>query len=190
MYDKIVDKKAAALQATLALISEQGFHATPMSQIAQQANIGVGTIYRYFPSKEALINSLYIHVKTRAARYVFETYSEDMPVKQSFIILLRTIIDYFIENPMDFLFMQQYENSPLITDETRQEGLKMFVQASNLFLRAQEQGLLKELPMDIINAIAFGATKSLANLYLFSAEKPKEEALAAGVEAIWDSIRR
>ncbi|VBB04970.1 tetr bacterial regulatory protein hth signature [Lucifera butyrica] len=190
MQEKIQDKKAAVLQATLELISEQGFHATPMSQIAQKANIGVGTIYRYFPSKEDLINSLYIQVKSRLAQFVFKNYSENMPVRRSFIILLRSIVDYFIENPKEFLFMEQYANSPMITVATRQEGLRMFEPASKLFIRAKEETLLKDLPMEMINTLAFGATKALVNLYLFSEVKPDSATLDKGVEAVWDTIRR
>jgi len=57
MKEKVQDKKALVLQATLELISEQGFYATPMSQIAKKANVAVGTIYLYFPNKEGLINT-------------------------------------------------------------------------------------------------------------------------------------
>ncbi len=190
MQEKIQDKKAALLQATLELISEQGFHGTPMSQIAQKANIGVGTIYRYFSSKEELINSLYIQVKFRLAQFVLKNYSENISVHQRFIILLRTIIDYFIENPMEFLFMEQYAHSPLITAATRKEGLRMLDVASNLFIRAKEEELLKDLPLEMINTLAFGGMKAIVNLYLFSEVKPDDATLDAGVEAIWDGIRR
>ena len=190
MREKIQDKKTAVLQATLELIAEQGFHGTPMSQIAQKANIGVGTIYRYFPSKEDLINELYIQVKSRLTHFVFKNYSENMPVRESFIILFRTVIDYFIENPMDFLFMEQYDNSPLITVATRQESMRIFESASNLFIRAKEEALLRDLPTQMIHTLACGATKALANLYLFSEVKPDSATLDKGVEAVWDTISR
>ncbi|MDD3040845.1 TetR/AcrR family transcriptional regulator [Bacteroides sp.] len=184
------DKKAAVLAATLELISEQGFHGTPMSQIAQKANIGVGTIYRYFPSKENLINELYIHVKARLASYVFKNYIENMPVRKSFLHLLRTIVDYFLKNPIDFLFMEQYATSPLITVATRQEGLRMFEAATKLFIRAKEEELIKDLPLDLINTFTYGATRSLVSMYLFSDDKPSDEILNEGIVAIWDGIRK
>jgi AcrR family transcriptional regulator len=43
------------MYATLKLITEHGFHATPVSMIASEAGVGAGTIYRYFESKEAII---------------------------------------------------------------------------------------------------------------------------------------
>jgi len=58
MTPKIVDKekrKKEIIEATLELFSEKGYEATSMSQIAELAGIGKGTIYEYFESKEELI---------------------------------------------------------------------------------------------------------------------------------------
>lgn len=184
------DKKAAALKATLELISEQGFHGTPMSQIAQRANIGVGTIYRYFDSKEDLINELYIDLKARLTRYVVRDYSEGMPVHEGFILLFRNVIRYFIDHPAELLFLEQYENSPLITPATREASLRMVGAADNLFARAIEQKLLKELPAEVMGALISGAVSSLAKLYLSGAVQLDEDTLTAGLEAIWDAIKR
>ena len=190
MKEKLQDKKAAALKATLELISEQGFHGTPMSQIAQRANVGVGTIYRYFSSKEDLINALYIDIKTRLVRYTIRNYSESMPVREGFLLLLRNIVDYFIENPAELLFIEQYANSPLITATTREEGLRTFEPVNNLFKCAREENLLKELPMEMLCALAYGATISLVKFYLSSEVKLDEPSLTAGLDAIWDAIKR
>jgi len=37
--------------AALELIAEHGFHGVPAASIADQAGVGVGTIYRYFENK-------------------------------------------------------------------------------------------------------------------------------------------
>jgi len=190
MQDKPQDKKSAVLWATLELISEQGFQGTPMSQIAQRANIGVGTIYRYFSSKEDLINALYIDVKARLVQYTLRNYLESMPVRESFLLILRNIVDYFVEKPAELLFMEQYANSPLITAATHEEGLRMFEPVNNLFKCAREEHLLKELPMEMLNTLAFGATISLAKLWLFGEVKLDSTILDAGLDAIWDAIKR
>lgn len=190
MEEKLSDKKAAALKATLELISEQGFHGTPMSQIAQRANVGVGTIYRYFSGKEDLINALYIDVKSRLARYTLHNYAESMAVHESFILLLRNIVDYFRANPQELLFMEQYANSPLITADTHEEGLRMFEPVNNMFKRAREENLLKELPMEMLSTLAYGATISLVKLCLSGKVKLEEASLDAGVDAIWDAIKK
>ncbi|BBB90746.1 MAG TPA: TetR/AcrR family transcriptional regulator [Methylomusa anaerophila] len=189
MPEKILDKKAAVLRATLELIAEQGFHGTPMSQIAQRANIGVGTIYRYFASKEDLINALYLEVKTCLVRHIVRNYSETMPAREGFLVIVHNIIEYFRENPADLLFIEQYANSPLITAANREEGMRIYGPVWNLFKRAQAESLLKDLPLDMISSMTYGAAVSIVKLYFFGAA-PDKRTLDAAVEAIWDAIRR
>ncbi|MCJ7500817.1 TetR/AcrR family transcriptional regulator, partial [bacterium] len=53
------DKRQAIMEAALDLFVELGFHGAPTSLIAKRAGVGVGTIYRYFQSKEELIHRIY-----------------------------------------------------------------------------------------------------------------------------------
>lgn len=190
MKEKIQDKKIAVLQAALELISEQGFQGTPMSQIAEKANVGMGTIYRYFSGKEDMINALYINVKIRLAHCALTGYSEGMPVRESFLLLLHNIADFFIDNPAELFFIEQYSNSPLITNVTREEGFRMLEQVHNIFKRAREENLLKKLPIEIISTLAYGAILSLVKLWLSNKESLSKTDFDAGVAAIWDAVKR
>ena len=58
MTPKIVDKdqrKGEIAHAALGLFAKNGFESTSISQIAEAAGIGKGTVYEYFESKEELI---------------------------------------------------------------------------------------------------------------------------------------
>lgn len=50
-----VQKKERMLRAARKLFTEQGFERTTMQKIADEANVGVATLFRYFPKKELLI---------------------------------------------------------------------------------------------------------------------------------------
>jgi AcrR family transcriptional regulator len=50
-----VEKRDAILAAALRLIARFGLHNTPMSAVAREAGVAVGTVYLYFPSKEELL---------------------------------------------------------------------------------------------------------------------------------------
>ena len=55
----VKNKRDDVIQATLEIIAENGFHNAPTSLIADRANVGMGTIYRYFKSKDELIHAIY-----------------------------------------------------------------------------------------------------------------------------------
>jgi len=54
-----VQRVAELLDAGAALFSELGYDATTMTQIAQRANASIGSLYQFFPSKEALAEALF-----------------------------------------------------------------------------------------------------------------------------------
>jgi AcrR family transcriptional regulator len=50
------------------LIAERGYEATTLRDIAKDANVSVGLLYRYFPSKQAVVIALYDELSTEYAR--------------------------------------------------------------------------------------------------------------------------
>ncbi len=69
---KQVDKREAILAAALKLFAERGFYGTPVPLIAQGAQVGAGTIYRYFSNKNSLVNELYRHWKSALSQALTE----------------------------------------------------------------------------------------------------------------------
>src|SRR3984885_9492379 len=51
------DRRKRILDATLALASKGGYEAVQMRTVAEQADVALGTLYRYFPSKIHLLVS-------------------------------------------------------------------------------------------------------------------------------------
>ena len=106
-------KRQNILDTTLSLVVTQGLHATPMAQIAKDADVAAGTIYHYFSSKEKLIHELYktIHVELEE---VMKLDDVDLNAYTSeFSSLCLRIFKFLIQNPLKFYFLQQYENSPV-----------------------------------------------------------------------------
>ena len=48
-------KRKAILKAGMDVIAEAGFHAAKIAKIAERACVATGSIYRYYPNKEAII---------------------------------------------------------------------------------------------------------------------------------------
>src|ERR1051325_2989498 len=51
------DRRKRILDATLALASKGGYDAVQMRTVAERADVALGTLYRYFPSKIHLLVS-------------------------------------------------------------------------------------------------------------------------------------
>ncbi len=87
-------------------------------------------------------------------------------------------------------FHEQYSNSPLITQETRGEALKIAEPIEELFQRARAGNLLKDLPDDTLMTLLIGAVFSLVKLYIAAGMPVRDESLTAETDAIWDMIKK
>ncbi|HEY5924447.1 MAG TPA: TetR/AcrR family transcriptional regulator [Kofleriaceae bacterium] len=59
------DKRRRILDAALRTFAARGYHGTSVPEVAVAAGVGVGTLYRYFEDKNALVNELYRDAKQR-----------------------------------------------------------------------------------------------------------------------------
>ncbi len=62
------DRRTAILDAAQRCFSRDGFHQASMQQICAEAGMSPGNLYRYFPSKEAIIAGIVERNRAEAAR--------------------------------------------------------------------------------------------------------------------------
>ena len=55
-----VDKRRQILDAAVTVFARQGFHATRVSDIADEAGVAYGLVYHYFNSKDQVLNELFL----------------------------------------------------------------------------------------------------------------------------------
>jgi AcrR family transcriptional regulator len=66
------DTVAVLLDATEIVLARRGFLATTTNKVAQAAGVSIGTLYHYFPSKEALIEAVVHRMWQREALALYE----------------------------------------------------------------------------------------------------------------------
>jgi len=55
-----VDKRRQILDAAVRVFARQGFHATRVADIADEAGVAYGLVYHYFRSKDDVLNELFV----------------------------------------------------------------------------------------------------------------------------------
>ncbi|MBA4208778.1 MAG: TetR/AcrR family transcriptional regulator [Parvibaculum sp.] len=87
---RLAETRAAILAAARGLVAEGGFAAVQMSEIAKQAGVATGTLYRYFSSKEALCRELFREVSAREMGMLATIASSHEPASERLVKVLRT----------------------------------------------------------------------------------------------------
>jgi AcrR family transcriptional regulator len=190
MTETTDDKQTAILKATLELISENGFHGTPMSLVAQEAGVGVGTIYRYFSGKEELINALYLHVKTHLTQALLAGYDESLPIRTRFNKIWFNLAHYYLDHPKELRFLEQYAKSPYINKSTKIEGDQIWQPLLAFIRYAQEQQVVKNIPFEILLSMVHGPIVSLVMFHLTEDFVLDDATLSMAADAAWDAVKR
>jgi TetR/AcrR family transcriptional regulator, cholesterol catabolism regulator len=94
------DRRKRILDATLALAAKGGYDAVQMRTVAEQANVALGTLYRYFPSKIHLLVSALAREFERTQQKLDRTpIPGDTPYERMLYVLGR-ITQYMQRDPM------------------------------------------------------------------------------------------
>ncbi len=186
---KSIDKRNALIKATIELVNNNGFHATPMSKIAKMANVSPATIYLYFDNKQDLLNKTYIEVKAKYTKYAFETYNKSMPVKEGFEIIWKRIAHFKLKDCENAMFLAQCDNTPIIDEASRQEGIKHLQPLLDLWERGKNEGIIKPISDYLLYAYSINPLSFLMMSEKRDAFKLDETHLEEAFQSAWNSIK-
>jgi len=187
------EKRDEIVRAALELIAEHGFHGAPMAMIAERAGVGAGTIYRYFENKDVLINELFRDLEERIYPSLLDGYSLKQSIRERFLHVGTALLRYFITNPLDFRYLEQFHNSPYGVEYRRdkilgkKEGCDVF---RILFDDGIEQQVMKDFPLVILFALSFGPLLAMARDHILGFIVLDEHLVTRAIEACWDGIKR
>jgi AcrR family transcriptional regulator len=186
---KVPDKRAAILETTLGLLSERGFHDTPMSMIAKQSGVSTGIIYHYFSGKEELIQELYREIKLCMLHTVAEGFGEPATFQERYLLLWRNLARYHIDHPRETAFLEQFENSPYYNPDWQVVFADEMAPFIAFFQQGVQDGIIKDLPFEVIAELSFMVAVSLAKRHIRGAIELSDELVEAAASASWDAVR-
>jgi AcrR family transcriptional regulator len=184
------DKRGAILQAALTLISEHGFHGTPMSKIAKDAGVSAGIIYHYFENKDDLIDELYRAAKADLGVAIIAGFDEAQPLREQLRRMWLNAVGYFVHHPQETTFIEQYMKSPFYRAEIHAEYHESYQLMIDTMERAQREQIIKNLPVMVIYSLTFDVASSLVQKQAAGLVELTDGIIEQVAEACWDAIRR
>jgi len=159
---KTMDKRQLIIEATCDLIAVNGLQATPISLVARQACCGAGTIYRYFETKEELIEAVYLSLMSRFTRACLKGLDESAGVREQLNSIWLNLYHYMREEPKDALLLDQLSVAPAISAELQSVGKKELIERIHpLFARGRNEGLIRDIPDDVLGVFVYGGISTL-----------------------------
>jgi AcrR family transcriptional regulator len=183
------DKRTAILDAALDLFSELTFDGTPVPLIAERAHVGAGTIYRYFDSKEALVNALYRRWKGEMARRLVESSPARAGARDEFAHWWRALWSFAVEHPKALAFLEHHHHAPYLDAESGAIGEAVLDGARAFVRRAQRSGDVVRGDADMLIALVMGAFRGLAKALQEDGHPAGTRVVRESEDRVWEMIR-
>ncbi|UXD70460.1 TetR/AcrR family transcriptional regulator [Sphingobacterium faecium] len=189
-YTKNNSKVISIFETTLRLIKDHGFHGTAMSKISQDADVAIGTIYHYFPSKDDLIVSLFQYCGDALHESIFESIQEELTYKETFFHIWKGFVKFYRENVEMFSFFEQFYSSPYYKVNSYETNESISGQSSILKFLTEgiKIGELKNTNVEVLACIFFGTAVSAIKGVKHNKLK-SNESISDVVEIIWDGVK-
>jgi TetR/AcrR family transcriptional repressor of multidrug resistance operon len=183
------DKRRAILKSALELIKDNGFHGTPISLIAKSACVATGTIYHYFPTKDAIIMELYHQVKKEMAEAMFRDGDTKKEYKEQFFEGWINLCKYFINNPGSLIFIEQFNSSPFAKMAVLEEVKGAVSKFNEFFQLGMDKGYIKKMEYLLIASAVFGCITATAKYHVSGRFGFKDADLCKIANILWDGIK-
>ncbi len=187
---KSIDKRNALIKATIKLVNNNGFHAAPMSKIAKTASVSPATIYLYFEGKQDLVNKTYLEVKSSFTTYAFATYTKDVDIESGFKKIWYRIAEFKLKKCDEAMFLSQCDNTPMIDEDCRKEGIKHLQPLLDLWKKGKEEGIIMPLSDYVLYAYTINPLSFLMVAQKRGVFKLTKEQINAAYTAAWNSIKK
>lgn len=156
-----LDKRGLILGAALKLFGERGFHGTAVPDIAREAGVGTGTIYRYFPDKEGLVNALYRHWRARFDEAVLAPMPGGLAPRAQFDLYWQRLVGFARSEPIAARFLELHHHGDYLDDASKSLQ-RIYPAAMRNFVRAGiGAGILRAAPPEALIALMQGAMLGL-----------------------------
>jgi AcrR family transcriptional regulator len=183
------NKREAILHTALELFAKLGFHGTPIPLVAERANVGAGTIYRYFENKEALANAVYQRAKFQLYEILVKDFPENLSARQQFHAFWQRMAQFAIENSLEFQFLEFHDHVSYLDESSYEVAAKLWEPGCNFFEKTNQQQITKPMPLKLLVAIVWGMFVGVVKVSYRGHFQLSQEILAQAEQACWEAIR-
>jgi TetR/AcrR family transcriptional regulator, repressor of fatR-cypB operon len=183
------DKREQIMDAALELFVERGFFGTAVPEIADRAGVGAGTIYRYFDSKEALVNAIYRQQKLAFAQHVLDGFPATSTTREQFRALWTRMAKFAIEHRDAFVFLELHHHARYLDAESRAVENRMTALFTAVIITAQARGDLKPGDPAVLMSLVMGGFVGVIRSCVEVEMKLDDADWKLAEQCLWEAVR-
>lgn len=159
--------------------------------ISESAGVSTGILFRYFATKNDLINSVYFSAKERMGQATYAGCDEETSVRDKIKRIWGNAIRWGVENPYEFMFIEQFSSSPFIADVTKEEALKKFALLFEVLNDGIRAGIVKNQDRTLALEMLYYANAAVVRKVIQSGDtKDLDDLIDKSFNIMWGGISR
>ncbi|WP_207233202.1 hypothetical protein [Holzapfeliella floricola] len=123
------------------------------------------------------------------SKSIFDSIENSSEFKESFKILLNNFINYIIENPDIFLFIEQFNNSPLYNKIPQEYYDDLYQLHDSFYQKGKEQNLLKDVSIYLLTVYTYYPVVQLIKTYFSGEVELTDSNIESVLQMSWDAIK-
>ncbi len=93
------ETRSIILDSARHIFARNGFEKTTIRAVAQRAGVGLGTIFNYFPNKQALLVASLLDDINQTMTHALQILPAETSIKEKLLHLSRAFFGYYAQNP-------------------------------------------------------------------------------------------
>ncbi|MDX1382686.1 MAG: TetR/AcrR family transcriptional regulator [Thermoanaerobaculia bacterium] len=185
-----MDRAGAILDSALELFGERSYGQTPVPLVAERAGVAAGTIYRYFPGKQGLVNAVYRRWKQALAEAVLDGLDGEGDPETAFREAWARLCAFVVAHPKAFAFLETHHHAPYLDAESRQASLRLDTAIAEVVAGWQRRGAVRTGDPPTLVAQVYGGLVGVARLRLQLSPAIGPDLYDDTVDAAWSLLAR
>ncbi len=182
----VEERQTAILATALAMFAERGYHGTSVPDVIVRAKVGASTLYRLYPSKEALVNAVFVMAKEKLERAILKDLDRVQAPHALFRELWGRLVRFSRDQPLAFHFLELQDHTAYLTAQSRSVELRVLGPIFAACSEFQAIGVFRrDVAPEVILAFVWGALIGLVKAERTAYLKLSDEAFDAACESAW-----
>jgi TetR/AcrR family fatty acid metabolism transcriptional regulator len=187
----VPDRRRAILDAAVRVFARQGFHACRVSDIADEAGVAYGLLYHYFPSKEEVLNTLFLERWGVMLEMIRTVDREQIPVREKLGTIASFIIDSYRHDPdlMKVIIVEVTRAANSFGQTHLGQIREAYRLIGEIVTKAQQEGVFKtEIDAEFAAMTFYGAIEQVLTGWIFGLLPQSDEDLERAKQLVVETV--
>jgi len=182
-------------QAAIRVFSRDGFHRSRMKEIAEEADLAVGTIYNYFESKEELLVSLFDDEFEARLSFLESLQEGSVPIREALQRLLEEHFSFVRRQPelAEIILRERFNRGGKLSDRLIVLQRRMVERIAEIISRGIGEGWIRPCNPPVVAQGLFDLIQTMSACGIVYGEEMAEEILKAApgelASLIWRGLK-